>query len=136
MFRKYAGIWFAAAFLTGVAVHGGALAASAPQTETGGSTHKVFAFNDLGMHCFDSDFSVFSLLPPFNVIHAQVVQKGSKPQLLTDSTFKATYAATYDLNGSITTTSIGKTNFWTYLAKLFGVTQPPDTGILGYKNAQ
>ena len=85
------------------------------------------------MHCYDNDFSVFSLLPLFNVVHAQVIYKGTKPQLLTDSTFKVTYAGTYDLNGSINTTSIGKTNFWSYLTKLFGVTQPPDTGILGYR---
>ena len=38
---------------------------------------QVFAFNDLGMHCYDPDFSVFSILPLFNVLHAQVVQKGS-----------------------------------------------------------
>jgi len=115
-------------------LNGWALAAPAPPQEGSGyNSYKVFAFNDLGMHCYDNDFSVFSLLPLFNVVHAQVILKGTKPQLMTDSTFKVTYAATYDLNGSINTTSIGKTNFWTYLAKLFGVTQPPDTGILGYK---
>ena len=97
------------------------------------NSYQVFAFNDLGMHCYDNDFSVFSLLPLFNVVHAQVILKGTKPQLVTDSTFTVTYAATYDPNGSINTTSIGKTNFWTYLTKLFGVTQLPDTGILGYK---
>ena len=85
------------------------------------------------MHCYDNDFSVFSLLPLFNVVHAQVIYKGTKPQLLTDSTFKVTYAGTYDLNGSVNTTSIGKTNFWSYLTKLYGVTQPLDTGILGYR---
>jgi hypothetical protein len=95
------------------------------------SRYKVFAFNDLGMHCYDNDFSVFSLLPPFNVVHAQVINKGIKPQLLTDSTFKVTYGATYDLNGSINTTSIGKTNFWNYMLKLFGLSQPLDVGILG-----
>ncbi len=38
-----------------------------------------------------------------------------------------------DLSGSINTTSIGKTNFWDSMFKLFGVSQPPDVGILGYK---
>jgi hypothetical protein len=112
----------------------GAQAAQVPlQEDSNYQDYAVFAFNDLGMHCYDSDFSVFSLLPPFNVIHAQVIQKGLKPQLLNDSAFSVTYAATYDLNGSINTTSIGKTNFWTYLPQLFGLTQPLDTGILGYK---
>ena len=44
--------------------------------------YQVFAYNDLGMHCFDNDFSIFCLLPPFNVIHAQVVEKGARPKLL------------------------------------------------------
>ncbi|WP_243438679.1 hypothetical protein [Fundidesulfovibrio soli] len=94
---------------------------------------QVFAFNDLGMHCYDQDFSVFSLLPPFNVVHSQVVIKGAKPRLLNDTQVNLTYRAIADPSGSINTTSIGKTNFWTYITKLYGVTQPPDTGILGYK---
>ena len=95
--------------------------------------YQVFAFNDLGMHCYDQDFSVFSLLPLFNVVHGQVVNKGLNPTLLTDSQVRLTYEAIADPSGSSNTTSIGKTNFWTYLAKLFGVSQFPDTGILGYK---
>ena len=98
--------------------------------------YQVFGFNDLGMHCYDGDFSVFCLLPPFNTIHAQVVNKGLKPVLLTGSTVKVTYAATADPSGSINTTSIGKTNFWTYIGKLFGPSfnnWPLDVGILGYK---
>jgi len=30
----------------------------------------VLAANDLGMHCMDREFSIFSILPPFNVINA------------------------------------------------------------------
>lgn len=129
--------WVAMALSLFLVLTGWAQAAPAPPQE--GSlynSYQVFAFNDLGMHCYDNDFSVFSLLPLFNVVHAQVINKGTKPQLMTDSTFNVTYAATYDLNGSINTTSSGKTNFWTYLTKLFGLTQLTDTGILGYKNAQ
>ena len=85
------------------------------------------------MHCYDEDFSVFSLLPPFNVIHAQVITKGIKPIVLTDTQASLTYAGTNDPSGSATTSSIGKTNFWDYLLKLFGLSQPPDVGILGYK---
>jgi hypothetical protein len=115
-------------------LHGWVQAAPAPvETSSGYNSYQVFAFNDLGMHCYDNDFSVFSLLPLFNVVHAQVINKGIKPQIVTNSTFMVNYAATYDLNGSINTTSIGKTNFWDYLNKLFGVPQLPDTGILGYK---
>ena len=38
---------------------------------------QVIGWNDLGMHCMDgTDFSVFSILPPFNTIHAQVIHNG------------------------------------------------------------
>src|SRR5512143_2198134 len=38
--------------------------------------YTVIAWNDLGMHCVDgTDFSVFSLLPPYNNIHAQLTRK-------------------------------------------------------------
>ena len=37
---------------------------------------RVLAVNDLGMHCMDREDSVFSILPPFNVVHAQVVKPG------------------------------------------------------------
>ena len=33
----------------------------------------VVAWNNLGMHCMDADFGVFSILPPYNTIQAQVV---------------------------------------------------------------
>ena len=61
----------------GAAGGGGDFAAPPP--------YEVLAANDLGMHCMDREFSVFSILPPFNVFHAQVikrVQNSSKPVLL------------------------------------------------------
>jgi len=33
----------------------------------------VMAANDLGMHCMDREFSIFSILPPFNVVNVQVI---------------------------------------------------------------
>ena len=33
----------------------------------------VLAANDLGMHCMDREFSIVSILPPFNVVNAQVI---------------------------------------------------------------
>ncbi|MBL3600431.1 MAG: hypothetical protein JMN25_11250 [gamma proteobacterium endosymbiont of Lamellibrachia anaximandri] len=35
--------------------------------------YKIFAINDLGMHCGDLDTRVSSILPPFNVLHATVI---------------------------------------------------------------
>lgn len=89
------------------------------------ATVQVIAANDLGMHCADLDYQIFSILPPFNVVHAQVIQLGNGniyPRLLDDTDVDVTYAAassSFDPAGanSINTTSqnlpgIYKTNFW------------------------
>jgi len=97
---------------------------------------QVFAFNDLGMHCMDEDFSVFSVLPPFNVLRAQVIQKGTStqsPQILNPAQVDVQYSATSDPSGSINSTSIGKTGFWDHVQSLFGANPEPDTGLLGTK---
>ena len=41
------------------------------------ASHQVLAFNDLGMHCADLDYSTFVILPPFNVVHSQVIERGA-----------------------------------------------------------
>jgi len=43
----------------------------------------ILANNDLGMHCADQDYRIFSILPPYNVIGAQVILRGQEPELLT-----------------------------------------------------
>jgi hypothetical protein len=93
--------------------------------------YRVVGWNDLGMHCVDgNDYSVFSILPPFNNLHAQVV--GSDGKLKSAANGVAlTYAAVADPTGSINRTSVGKTNFWTYVNALFGVTLKPDAGLAG-----
>ena len=51
----------------------------------GGNTNgnfTILAANDLGMHCADQDFRIFSILPPYNVINAQVLRKGKEPQMM------------------------------------------------------
>jgi len=93
---------------------------------------QIFAFNDLGMHCYDSDFSVFSILPLFNVLHAQVIQMGRAPKII-DPAASVIYNAVSDQTGSINTTSAGKTNFWDYVQPLFGAALPVDEGLLGAK---
>lgn len=96
----------------------------------GSQGYQAFAFNDLGMHCYDSDFSVFSILPLFNVLHAQVIQKGAEPKLL-DHPVGVHYKAMADGMGSINSTSTGKTNFWDYSFSLFGLDLSVDEGLLG-----
>jgi len=35
------------------------------------SAQKLIGWNNLGMHCMDDDYSVFTILPPYNVVDAQ-----------------------------------------------------------------
>ncbi|MEO8508762.1 MAG: cytochrome C [Betaproteobacteria bacterium] len=101
----------------------GATAPPPPGTST--LPWRVLASNDLGMHCADLDYQIFSILPPFNVVRAQVVQTGTstaKPRLLSGADADVSYRATSSSvdpagAGSINTTSnlapVGtKSNFW------------------------
>jgi hypothetical protein len=86
------------------------------QPFTGLSGFQMLANNDLGMHCGDLDHRTASILPPFNVLHAQVIAKGAKPQILNDSAVEVYYSAASNpkdpaLQKSIPS-SIFKTNFW------------------------
>jgi PKD repeat protein len=92
---------------------------------------KVVAWNNLGMHCLDADFGVFAILPPYNTIQAQVIDPSGQ---LVDaaSGLSVTYRGVADPLGSINTTSSGKTSFWEFIAPLFGVTLPPDVGLLNH----
>jgi len=46
----------------------------------------VIATNDLGMHCACPGAEYFLLLPPFNTLRAQVIERGSRPRILDDPT--------------------------------------------------
>ena len=94
---------------------------------------KLLAFNDLGMHCMDEEFSVFSILPPFNVVHAQAVAKrASGPRLLGIGDIQMTYSAVKDADGSINSTSLrGKTDFWDHAQDLFGISLNAGEGLTG-----
>jgi hypothetical protein len=89
----------------------------------------VIAWNDLGMHCIDNDYSVFALLPPYNNLHAQVIDK--KTGALISSDIRLTYQATKDKKGSINTTSYKKSNFWVWAPRIFGASPENDMGLTG-----
>jgi len=106
-------------------------------------TYQVLAFNDLGMHCADMDYSTFVILPPFNVVHSQVIERGSTPRIQNAREVNVSYQAVMNSTGSINSTSqnqagaVEKTNFWdinpntgnTYVFDLFGLNPPPDEGL-------
>lgn len=84
---------------------------------------------DLGMHCMDGDTSVFSILPPFNTFHAQLMVGGH----IVTGNYTVSYEAVADATGSINKTSIGKTDFWQHAQALFGANLQLDEGLYGFR---
>jgi len=82
-----------------------ALLESIPVTEQpflGNTDYKIFGTNDLGMHCGDFDTRISSILPPFNVLHAQVIERGDEPNILgVDDGVRVTYTAASNPNDPI-----------------------------------
>ncbi len=91
-----------------------------------GGAFVLLSWNDLGMHCYNRDFTDIAVLPPFNTLYAQVVRRGDPPQIVTQ-----------DLQVSFSfpdnTYSVGKSNFWTYAQALFNLPAPlpPNIGLTG-----
>ena len=82
------------------------------------------------MHCMDSDYSVFSILPPYNTIEAQLIVNGQL--LLNTNGYRLTYEATPDPGASFNSTAMGKGNFYTYSKALFGATLDAEAGLAGW----
>ena len=111
---------------------GGSSTGSNGGSSTGSvSSAYVFAWNDLGMHCADTDYSVFTLLPPFNNLNAQLLVNGKLVGTTSQSSYSLTYKSTADPTGSINTTSLNKTNFWDYAPALFGANLAINIGLTG-----
>ena len=89
--------------------------------------HIIIGWNDLGMHCSNKDFSTFVVLPPFNNVRAQVIRVGDAGTL--PAVVTANLHVTYEIPGN--TFSVGKTNFWDYEDKIFGVSLPDNIGLTG-----
>ena len=79
-----------------------------------GGEYVLLGWNDLGMHCYNKDFSNLGVLPPYNNLWAQVIRRGDPPQIVTEG-ISVSYAFPEN------TYSVGKSNFWDYAKALFGV---------------
>jgi hypothetical protein len=119
--RAFAGI------ITGLA----ALILSANLVSATTNSWTLVGWNNLGMHCMDADFSVLSLLPPYNTIQAQLLDPTGR-LVTSQSGYTVTYQAVADATGSINKTSIGKGNFWEFAEPLYGVPLPADAGLAGF----
>jgi len=98
-----------------------------PQAPTQEDTYTVIGWNDLGMHCEDDSYDIFSILPPYNTMWAQVVRypaAGGDPELVTTG-------VTVEYSFEDNTESASKVNFWDYEDQLFGVDLPLNTGLTG-----
>jgi hypothetical protein len=85
-----------------------ALPADLPPTQPL-NQYVAFAWNNLGMHCFQKDFSMFLILPPYNVFWTQVLSRGREPRITT-SGLSAQYAAPQ------VTDPAAHTDYWQYAA--------------------
>ena len=99
------------------------------QAFAGDGAHVVLPSNDLGMHCDNLDTRIATILPPFNVLHAQVIAKGAKPALLNAQQASVIYSAAanpndpalayppvFTPNGGVYKTNFGTDVLATYLA--------------------
>ncbi len=69
-----------AVVLSGLAIYLTTGFNAAPSASTISSDYVVLAWNDLGMHCANADFSDIVILPPYNNFNAQVVKRGDASQ--------------------------------------------------------
>src|SRR5215468_5888550 len=104
---------------------GGDVASNPPPSAS--PMFRIVASNDLGMHSVDADFSVFSMLPPYNVVHAQVIgtDANGRPSVLSDREVTLGYSSIADANGSINSHSVGKSNFWQFAKQIYGANLAP-----------
>lgn len=73
---------------------GAGVFATVPQaTFANDAPHRILTSNDLGMHCSSLDSRIASILPPFNVLHAQVLAKGQRPTLLDNKSVSVVFSA-------------------------------------------
>jgi hypothetical protein len=99
---------------------------------TAAPAQKLIGWNNLGMHCMDDDYSVFSILPPYNTVDAHLINASGK--LVRDTTgITVTYEAVADPDGSINRSSMGKSTFWDHSQALFNAALPAETGLTGKK---
>jgi hypothetical protein len=87
-------------------------------------SYVILAWNDLGMHCDQNDYSYFGILPPFNTLHVQVFRRGGEGAQLVRSGITVSYSFPKKTNSAL------HTNFWTY-APTYGWNVPVNVGITG-----
>jgi len=86
----------------------------------------LLVWNDLGMHCISDDEAYFSFLPPANTFNAQLVKRGSKPQIITDGV-KIEYEVEAQHSNPL-----NHSKFWEYDELTYGVDLEDGVGLAGF----
>jgi hypothetical protein len=103
------------------------IAAIAAPPSTAAVSAQILGWNNLGMHCMDSDYSVFSILPPYNTIEAQLIFNG---KLVTSGAgYSVAYQAVADPSGSFNSTARGKGDFYDFVGLIYGAAVQPESGL-------
>jgi hypothetical protein len=91
----------------------------------------LLGWSETGFHETDgADVSIYSLLPPFSTLLAQLAVGG---KLVTSSNaFSVTYEAVADPAGSLNSTSRNKGNFYQFAQALYGQSLALDQGLAGF----
>lgn len=95
------------------------------------AAYTLLAWNDLGMHCLNPTYDTLVILPPYNTVWAQLVKRGTPPQLVKSG---VTLEYTMVNNTSSVSKADPKTGsvfsqFWDNALVLFGVALPDDKGL-------
>jgi hypothetical protein len=87
----------------------------------------LIGWNDLGMHCSNQRFADLAVLPPYNNVWATLIRRGSASSL--PQVVGPGFSVSYSIEGN--TYSVGKTDFWSWEDRLFGVQLPDNIGLHG-----
>lgn len=93
----------------------------------GPGDYVVIAQNDLGMHCMQRDYENFMILPPFNTVHAWIIERKSSPELVEEMEDDQSF----EIHVPGNTRSADKTNWWRYAESILGQSFPPEVGMTG-----
>ena len=87
-------------------------------------SYLALAWNDLGMHCIQPDYTLFAILPPYNNLWTQIISRGGEdPRIVTQG-------LTVDYSVPEVTHPQDFTNFWQY-ASAYGWDVTPGFGLTG-----
>ena len=108
----------------------GATVVFSSHARAGNGQPTLIGWNNLGMHCMDDDYSVFTILPPFNTIDVQLIDAAGNLVTAADG-ISVSYEAVADPDGSFNSAAGGKTNFWDFVAVTYGADVPVEWGLAG-----